>query len=116
MAKVLSPSTVASGALFTHDLPIGGVEWLTIIGAVLAAGAAADVSTNVVPYTDDADASPGLLTGLLLPVDSTAAAVLTNGVAYIMNRYKVSGIRKVQIQVKNNNVAAKSVELDYFTG
>jgi len=125
MGRATSAS-VATGATLNQDLDTGASEWLTVIAivgtAASAAGAAGDVSVSVLPYLDDAVSGvPGAartLAPLPLPTvaDGTVAAVLSAPRAYVMARYHVAGLQKVQIQAKNNNAASKPVEVDYATG
>jgi hypothetical protein len=119
---------VATTATLNQDVFVGGTEYLTVIGVVgsvaNAAGAAGDVSVQVFPYLDDLQSdliSPTngtleSLTALPLTAVDTVAAVLAGSRAQILSRYRVTGIRRVQIQVKNNNVATKPVEIDFNTG
>lgn len=121
MARVTS-SSVAAGATLNQDVQLGGNEWLTVIAVVgtsgNAAGAAGDVSVNVLPYLDDA--APGSSTGTLSPLTlgtaDTVAATLSSSRAYILARYRVAGLRRVQIQAKNNNAGAKPVEINFDLG
>lgn len=119
MAKV-SSNSVAAGSTLNQDVYTGASEWLTVIGivgtAANAAGAAADVSVAVQPYLDDAGDTntPGpTLAPLPLGAVDTVAAVLSSSRAWTLSRFRVAGLRKVQIQVKNANAAAKPVEIDF---
>ena len=125
MGRQTSNSINASATL-NADLDTGASEWLTVI-AVLgnagnAAGAAGDISVSVLPYLDDAISGAQGATRTLAPLplptvaDGVVAAVLSAPRAYVMARYHVAGLSKVQIQAKNNNIAAKPVEIDYNLG
>jgi hypothetical protein len=52
----------------------------------------------------------------LVPATDTGVAVLANSRAQQIVRFRVAGIRKVRIFVKNNNAATKPVEADYHLG
>lgn len=122
MARKASTVDIAAGASLTQDVQLGGTEFLTVTALVgsagNAAGAAGDVSVTVSPYLDDATpATPlGSVSPLPLPVLESAAAVLVASRAVIFARYRVSGISRVQIAVKNNNVAAKPAEANFDLG
>lgn len=117
MAKVVSSSNIASGATLNQDVVLGASEWLTVIAIVgPTATAAADVSVNVQPYTDESSTVAPVLAPLNLPTADAVAAVLSASRAYIFARYRVAGIRKVQIQAKNANVGALPVEIDFQIG
>lgn len=120
MARKASPS-VAAGGLLTQDVGVGGIEYLTVLAQVgnagSAAGAAADASVAVQQYVDSGnpDGLP-VLAPINLPTLESTAAVLVGSTAYVWARYRVAGINKVQIQAKNNNAAAKPVEIDFDLG
>jgi hypothetical protein len=119
MAKA-SNASVATGATLNQDVVVGGSEWLSVIGiigtAANAAGVAGDVSIAVLPYLDH-DVNPTLVPATLgLPTTDSAAAVLASSRAWVFARYRVAGIRKVQIRVMNNNVASKPAEADFSLG
>jgi hypothetical protein len=120
MARAVSTG-IATGASLTEDVALGGVEWLTVIGVVgnaaSAAGASGDVGITVQPYLEDAvgTATP-TLADVLVPATDTGVAVLANSRAQQIVRFRVAGIRKVRIFVKNNNAATKPVEADYHLG
>jgi hypothetical protein len=123
MGRVANAS-VATGATLNQDLDTGAEEWLTVIAVVgtaaNAAGAAGDVSVNVLPYLDDSvsglQGAAKTLAPLNLPTADSIAAVLSSSRAYVLARYRISGISKVQIQAKNNNAGSKPVEINYTTG
>lgn len=121
MARVTSASVAPSGTL-TQDVATGGSEFLTVtalVGTVAAAaGAAGDVTLTVSPYLDDATPAvpTGSVSALPLPSVESAAAVLVASRAVVFARYRVSGINRVQIAVKNNNVAAKPAEANFDLG
>jgi hypothetical protein len=110
---------VNAAAFLNQDVQLGGSEFLTITAVVgtaaSAATAAGDVVLTVAPYLDDATpAAPvGSVSPLPLPTLESAAAVLVASRAYVFARYRVAGINRVQIQVKNNNAAAKPVEANF---
>jgi hypothetical protein len=113
---------IAAGASLTQVVAVGGSEFLTVLGVVgsaaNAAGASGDVTISVQPFMDDekADASGGTLSDALIPALETGTAVLANSMAQQFMRFRVSGLRKVQISVKNNNVAAKPVIANFDLG
>lgn len=122
MGRVANTNIAGAGGTLNQDLDTGAEEWLTVIAVVgsaaNAASAAGDVSVNVLPYLDDATGPLGArtLSPLNLPTADAVAAVLSSSRAYILGRFRISGLSKVQIQAKNNNAAAKPVEINYFTG
>jgi hypothetical protein len=121
MAQKVSAS-VNAGATLTQDVAVGGSEFLVVTGRVGNAGSAAtaagDVVISVQPYMDDekSDSSGGTLSDALAPALETGTAVLANSTAQQVVRYRVSGWRKVQVVVKNNNAAAKPVTIDFGIG
>lgn len=121
MARAANAS-IAAGSSLTQDVFTGGSETLTVIGVVgnaaNAAGAAGDVVISVQPFLDDAvrqDQTP-TLADVLLPSIETGVAVLANSRAQQLVRFRVSGINRVRIFIKNNNAAAKPVEADFGLG
>jgi len=120
MARV-SNSSVAAGTALTQDIQLGGSEWLAVVGVVgnaaNAATAAGDVIIWAQPYLDDAvnNNLPTLADITMFP-DATNVAVLANSRAQHLVRFRVAGLRKVRIFVKNNNAAAKPVEANYDLG
>jgi hypothetical protein len=110
---------VATGASLTQDVAVGGSETLTVVGVVgsvaNAAGASTDVVISVQPYHDDekSDSSAGTLADVLIPAIETGTAVLANSAAQQFARFRVSGLRKVRISVKNNNAASKPVVMTF---
>jgi hypothetical protein len=119
MARVASAS-VNAGATLNQDVNVGGSEFLTVLVQVgnsgSAAGAAGDSSVTVQQYVDPASGQTPVLAPINIPTLETSAAVLVGSTAYVWARYRVSGISRVQIQAKNNNAAAKPVEIDYDLG
>jgi hypothetical protein len=113
---------IAAGASLTQVVAVGGSEFLTVLGVVGAAGNAASASGDVVvsvqPFMDDekSDSSGGTLSDALIPALETGTAVLANNAAQQFMRFRVTGLRKVQISVKNNNVAAKPVIANFDLG
>lgn len=123
-----------AGTTATQDVNVGGSEFLTILALVgPTATAAGDVVLGVQPYRQDKEdpttypGSTGPSTGtnqgsgptiapINLPTLETSAAVLVGGVAYVWSRYRVAGMHRVQIQVKNNNIAALPLEFNYDLG
>lgn len=120
-ASAAGADIAAAGSL-TQDVALGGSEFLTVIGVVgsagNAAGASGDVVISVQPYLDDekSDSSGGTLADVLLPALETGTAVLANSAAQQFMRFRVSGLRKVRINVKNNNIAAKPVIANFDLG
>lgn len=119
MAKTTSAS-VNAGSTLTQDVNTGGSEFLTVIAQVgnagNAAGAAGDVVLTVQAYVDGDTKTPFVLAPINVPTLESTAAVLVGSTAYVFQRYRVSGLAKVQLQAKNNNVAAKPVEIDFDLG
>lgn len=136
MARVTAASQGA-GTTFTQYVNVSGTEYLSVlvlVGSVAsAATAAGDAILTLQPFRDtagDPSTYPGgtgpstgtstsagpALAPITLPVLESAAAVLVSSVAYVWARYRVAGLHAVQIQAKNNNVAALPVEINYDLG
>lgn len=116
MARKQSTGTIGAGATLTQDVVVGGSQFLTVIGIIgPTATAAGDVSVQVFPFLDDPNGA-GLeqtVTDLPLPTVDAVAAILASSKAQILGRYRVSGIRRVRISLKNNNVGALPGEIDF---
>lgn len=120
MPHVNSPSNLAAaGGTLTQDVYTGASEWLLVIGILgPTAAAAGDVSVSVQPYLDDhGDTNnPGpTLSDIPLGTDaSSVAAVLANNKAQVLSRFRVAGLRKVRVTLKNNNATtALPGQLDF---
>lgn len=116
MARKQSTGTIAAGGTLTQDVVLGGSQFLTVIGIIgPTATGAADVSVQVFPFLDDPNGAgvEQTVTDLPLPTVDSVAAVLANNKAQILARYRVSGIRRVRIALKNNNVGALAGEIDF---
>jgi hypothetical protein len=115
MARTAFVSVAGGGGTGTQDVTTGGSEFLTVIGVIgPTATALADVGVTVQPYLDDKD-SP-TLSDALVPAVETGTGILANNKAQIVMRWRVSGIRKVRIFLKNNNVGALPGEIDFDLG
>jgi len=117
--------SVATTAVLAQDLTVSEEEWLTVIAvAGPTATAAGDISVAVLPYLSDRPGASGQnapLAPATLPLAVTTqepgtAAVLAAGKAYVLARYAVTGLDKVQVQAKNNNVGTLPVEINAFYG
>lgn len=113
-------SSITAGSTLTQDVNVGGSEWLTILvqvgNAGNAAGAATDAVLSVQQYVDTSGGGNFAVAPINIPTVESSAAVLVGSTAYVWARYRVSGITRVQIQAKNNNAAAKPVEIDFDLG
>jgi len=107
VASKVNPSNIAAaGGTMTQDVVVGGSEFLTVIGTLgPTAAAAGDVSISVQPYLDNPNgADQGqTLSDATVPALETGTAVLANSKAQQVVRFRVSGMRKVQVVLKNNN-------------
>jgi hypothetical protein len=113
LAKKVTAS-VAAGATVTQDVLLGATETLTVIAAVgPTATASGDVVVTVQPYTDEDRGSPSVLAPMALNAFDAVGPTLVAGQAWKLSQFKVAGYRRVQIQVKNNNVGALPVEFTF---
>lgn len=127
-------ASLAAAATTTQDVVVGGSEYLTVIALIgPTATALGDAILTVQPYRDDkpdpttypgsVGPSSGTSTGsgptlapISLPALDTVANVLVGNIAYAFSRFRVAGLHRVQIQLKNNNVAALPAEIDFDLG
>jgi hypothetical protein len=118
MARVAQAS-VATGVSLNQDVVVGGVDYLTILAIAGSAGtpaaAAGDITIVVHPYTDDA-ANPAAVNPVSLPVLDTSNNLLQGGQASLLNRFRVTGLHKVQIVARNNNAGSLPVEINFDLG
>lgn len=121
MSRVVG--SIATGSSLTVDMPVGGNEWLTVIGVVGTAASpaalAGDVAVTVQPFLQDASTGApdnSTLSDLVLAPIDTVAAVFANNRAQTLSRFRVAGLTRVRIFVKNNNAATKPVEADLNLG
>jgi hypothetical protein len=113
---VVSNASVASGSTLNQDVDTAQASQLSVLGVVgPTATAAGDVSIAVFPYRESATGvSTAPVLGIAaIPALAAGAAVLGGNLAELAQSFNVAGYAKVQIQVKNNNVGALPVEIDY---
>jgi hypothetical protein len=106
--KVSSGTIAAAGGTMTQDVATGGYEFLTVIGTLgPTAAATGDISLSVQPFLDNPDGNDQnqTLADVLVPALETGTAVLANNKAQQIVRYRVAGIRKVRIVLKNANAS-----------
>lgn len=88
-----------------QDVPCGGTDWL-VVNSDMTGTAAGDLIVTVVPYEGD---GVTLSSTTLPPVAGYGfVPTLAGGHVTAVQKYDVTGIDKVQLQVKNNNVAAQT--------
>ena len=106
-------ASLATGTTYNMDATVGGEDLLNVMADLSGAGAAGDVTVQVFPYGPD---GVTLLTTPLPAVSGVGfAGTLNGGHACLSQQYAVQGIDRVQIQVKNNNAATKTVNASWRT-
>lgn len=109
--KTAANQSIGAGATITMDAPVGGADWVTL-EASMSAGAAGDLTVSCMPY----DQFGNLMPTTLPPVTGTGyAGTLTGAKTYLLQKYDVQGIDKVQFQIKNNNAAAQQLSANWRT-
>ena len=122
MARTVSAGNLANGVALVQDVELAGSEWLSVIGVVGTAAtpatAAGDVIVTVRAFLDDSKDAANPQNATIVPINLAVDAVsiantLVSSRAYLGNRYRVAGLRRVRIAVTNNNVAAMPVEVTF---
>jgi hypothetical protein len=104
----LPASSVASGASKTVDVDCRRVRTLTVIWRLLGTTTVGDLTLN--------DALPMLQDGTVIPVGLaavTSVAPVSDGANVVaMKQYNVSGLERLRLTAKNNNVGALNLTVD----
>lgn len=102
----LKNAAIAAAQTLTFDVPCGGTDWI-MVQVDMTGGAAGDLGLTVVPY----EADGVTLSGATLPAQAGTGYAATFGAGRVtaVQKYDTTGIDKVQVQIKNNNVGAQTV-------
>jgi hypothetical protein len=102
---------IGAGATITMDAPVGGADWVTL-EASMTGTAAGDLTVTCMPYD-----AYGNLMGTPLPavINTGYAGTLVGAKTYLVQKYDVQGIDKVQFQIKNNNAGAQTLNANWRT-
>lgn len=98
-------TAIGAGATLTTDVMCEGDSTL-ILEVDMTGTAAGDLGITVVPYESD---NATLMTGLNLPVVQSNGPALSGGAVRYYAQIDVTGVERVQVQVKNNNVGAQTL-------
>jgi hypothetical protein len=110
--KQLNAPVGAAGGVINMDAPVGGAETLTVM-ADMSGAAAGDLGISVFPY--EADGVTIQPVSLLPMANVGYPPTLAAPRVVSEEEYDVRGIDKVQIQAKNNNAGAQSINLSWRT-
>lgn len=102
--RVAGTPSIASAGTQTLDIDCAGDSELTI-DADMAGGASGDLAVTVVPYEGSDNVT--LLSNAPVPVIRSAGPTFAGGTVHFNGTYDVSGVSRVRVVVKNNNVGAQ---------
>jgi hypothetical protein len=105
--------SIASGATATVDVNVEGYSFLTVFWQLMGTTTGGDLTLQqVLPYKGDGT------TVVLTPLPSIRAQTPVSDGANInaAQQLDVRGIKKIQIQAKNNNVGAKICTITVMLG
>lgn len=109
--KVVDAVAMTTTQTINIDLDVKDGDELHLVCELLAAGAAADLTVEVRPY----DANGALFDQpMLVRAADSVVAALVGGAARLQCVYDVAGLATVQIRVKNNNAATKTVNCSAY--
>lgn len=102
-------AAIAGSGTNSYPLDVSGFDQLTVIGRMTAA-AVGDVTPSVNPYEPD-----GSTVNLVTMNITGLTAVFAGGVVYFFFSVTLRGVPKLQVNIKNNNAGAQTIQkVDYF--
>jgi len=110
-SDVITGINVNTGVSYTVDVEVAGTARLTILGD-MSGTAIGDLAITVQPYFGDNVTLEGVV---LSPMGTPPANVLAGGRVSSYAEYDVTGLGRVRIFAKNNNVAIQGLKLSWRT-
>ena len=110
-SDIVSNPTLAAAGTQNIDVEVAGVARLTILGDLTGA-AIGDLAITVQPYFGD---NVTLEAVVLSPMYTPPANVVAGGHVSSYAEYDVTGLGRVRILAKNNNVGAQALKVSWRT-
>jgi hypothetical protein len=98
-------TSVGAGATVTKDVNVSGTDEL-VVEADMNGAVSGDLIPTVVPYEAD---NVTLLPNITLPAVASTGPTFGSGKVGYYGRFDVSAFERVQIQLKNNNAGAQTM-------
>jgi hypothetical protein len=110
LARVVNGQSVASGAVANADVDTRRIGTLTVVTKLAGTGTVGDLTQTDCLVYDPA----GAVTAIPLPPRLTGAVAVAGSDVAGVKVYDVSGVEKVRLTAKNNNVAALNLTVDVY--
>lgn len=112
LGRFLVGQAIATGATQSVIVDVSDFDNITVIASQTGA-ATGDITLTVQPVEEDGVT----VIPAVLPAALAGTAVLSGGHVSVVNQYDLRGLRQVQINVKNNNAGAETVDfVDVLAG
>lgn len=112
LGRFLVGQAIAAGATQSVIVDVSDFDNITVIASQTGA-ATGDITLTVQPVEEDGVT----VIPAVLPAALAGTAVLSGGHVSVVNQYDLRGLRQVQINVKNNNAGAETVDfVDVLAG
>ena len=113
-SKILDQS-VPTATTVTANVDVSGYREMTVIWRLMATTTPGDLTLNdAIPYVEDPAGTDVLITGTPLPppaADAVVAPVSDGSNVVAIKRYRVAGLKTVQIRGRNNNAGSKTLKM-----